>query len=156
MTSHRLVRLPVAAAAVLLAVSGCSSGGSAASVAVPSPPAGEAAFCRALHEELPRTVAGLDRKDPEPESELTAGWGDAAIVLRCGVPRPEKLNDVRAPGATVGGVDWMIEKPEGGGTKVTSTYRMTYVEVILDERFTDVAPLMELAPAVKKAVPPSL
>ncbi|WP_336322706.1 DUF3515 domain-containing protein [Streptomyces lavendofoliae] len=161
-SSHRLRRLPalpvaVVAAAVLSAAAGCSPTDAKASVTVPSPPSEEAALCDALHKELPETVSGLGRSDPEPRSDLTAGWGDGAIVLRCGVPRPPAMSDEESLGAEIGGVDWLTELREGDGPRFTSTYRKTYVEVSLDERFAhDATPLMDIAPAVKKAVPPSL
>ncbi|MFD3945576.1 DUF3515 domain-containing protein [Streptomyces sp. NPDC058579] len=151
--------LPVAAASllVLLTAAGCSSTDAEASVAVPSPPAGEAALCQALAKELPDTVAGLDRSDPEPDSDLTAGWGDGAIVLRCGVPRPEKMSDPQSQGLSVGGVRWMLERREGDGPRFTSVYRETYVEVSLAERYAhDAGPLTDLAAPVQKAVPCAL
>ncbi|WP_137995048.1 DUF3515 domain-containing protein [Streptomyces vilmorinianum] len=158
MSSHRPFGLPAAIAAVLLlTAAGCSSTDAKASVPVPSPPAEEAALCQALAKELPDTVAGLERNDPEPGSELTAGWGDAAIVLRCGVPRPEKMSDPQSHGISVDGVRWMLEQPEGGGPRFTSVYRKTYVEVTLDERYAhDASPLTALAAPVEKAVPCSL
>ncbi|MFJ9825427.1 DUF3515 domain-containing protein [Streptomyces sp. NPDC101160] len=160
MSSHRPFGLSVSAAAggvLLLAVTGCSSADAKASVAVPGPPAAEAAFCRALAKELPDTVAGLERTGTEPESELTAAWGDAAIVLRCGVPRPEKMNDPQAQGIDANGVNWLFEPRAGDGPRFTTTYRKTYVEVTLDKRYAhDVGPLVDLAAPVKKAVPPSL
>ncbi|MFD0369320.1 MULTISPECIES: DUF3515 domain-containing protein [unclassified Streptomyces] len=156
-SSHRPFGLPASAAAavLLLAATGCSA--SETPVPVPSPPAAEAALCRALAKELPGTVAGLERTGTEPESELTAAWGDAAIVLRCGVPRPEKMNDPQAQGVEADGVGWLVEQREGDGPRFTTTYRRTYVEVSLDERYAhDMGPLVDLAAPVKKAVPPSL
>ncbi|RSS40670.1 DUF3515 domain-containing protein [Streptomyces sp. WAC08241] len=158
-SSHRPFGLSaaVAAAVLLLASAGCSSSGASASVAVPSPPAEEAALCQALAKELPDTVAGLERSDPEPGSELTAGWGDGAIVLRCGVPRPEKMSDPKAQGVEVNGVNWMLERPEGSGPRFTSVYRKTYVEVSLDARYEhDAGPLGDLAAPVARAVPCAL
>ncbi|MET9803242.1 DUF3515 domain-containing protein [Streptomyces sp. NPDC006368] len=162
MSAHRFPCLPAravatAAATVLLAVAGCSSTDAGAPVAVPSPSAEEAAFCRALDKELPETVAGLDRSDPEPESELTAGWGDGAIVLRCGVPRPGRMSDPQAQGVEVNGVNWLLEQREDDGPRFTSTYRKAYVEVTLDKRYAhDAGPLTDLAAPVEKAVPSSL
>ncbi|MEE1756980.1 DUF3515 domain-containing protein [Streptomyces sp. SP18CS02] len=157
MSSRRFVSLPVAAAAVLLAAAGCSSTDAEASITVPSPPPEEASLCSALHKELPETVAGLDRSDPEPGSDLTAGWGDGAIVLRCGVARPPRMGDPQAKGVEADGVNWLLEQREGDGPRFTSTYREAYVEVSLDGRFEhDAGPLVDLAGAVKKAVPPSL
>ncbi|MEV8589809.1 DUF3515 domain-containing protein [Streptomyces sp. NPDC051180] len=155
-SSHRPFGLPAAATAgvLLLAVVGCSSSGAAASVVVPSPPAAEAAFCQALAKELPDTVAGQGRSDPKPGSELTAGWGDGAIVLRCGVPRPEKMSDPKAQGVSANGVRWMLERTQGGAPRFTTVYRKTYVEVSLDERYAhDMGPLVDLAAPVAAAVP---
>ncbi|MEU3047135.1 DUF3515 domain-containing protein [Streptomyces sp. NPDC006984] len=157
MTSSRRRPLPVllTAAAVLAAAVGCADG-ARASVAAPSPPADEAALCRALHDALPRSVAGQERRDPEPASELTAGWGDAAIVLRCGVPRPERMSDPQAQGIEVDGVGWMLEEREEG-PRFTTTYRRTYVEVTLDRRYLhDASPLTDLAGPVAEAVPSAL
>ncbi|MFF8407929.1 DUF3515 domain-containing protein [Streptomyces omiyaensis] len=155
-SSHRPLGLPVSAAVLLLAVTGCSA--AQASVPVPTPPAAEAALCRALAKELPDAVAGQERSDPSPDSELTAGWGDGAIVLRCGVPRPEKMSDPQAQAVSAEGVRWMVE-PSGaaGGPRFTSVYRETYVEVALDERYAhDIGPLVDLAAPVARAVPCAL
>ncbi|MFE0704593.1 DUF3515 domain-containing protein [Streptomyces sp. NPDC058872] len=159
MSSHRPFGLPAAVATVvlLLAAAGCSSPDASASVVVPSPPAEEAAFCQVLAKELPDTVAGLGRSDPEPGSELTAGWGDGAIVLRCGVPRPEKMSDPQVRAVSADGVRWMLEQREGTGPRFTSVYRKAYVEVALDGRYAhDAGPLVDLAVPVAKAVPCAL
>ncbi|GAA3390418.1 DUF3515 domain-containing protein [Streptomyces roseoviridis] len=159
MSSHRPFGLPASAASavLLLAVAGCSSPDAKASVPVPRPPAAEAAFCRALAKELPGAVAGLERTGTEPESELTAAWGDAAIVLRCGVPRPEKMSDPQSLGIVADGVRWLLEQREGDGPRFTTTYRKAYVEVTLDERYAhDIGPLTDLAAPVRRAVPCAL
>ncbi|MFD7868280.1 DUF3515 domain-containing protein [Streptomyces sp. NPDC057682] len=152
----RPVLLGPSAALVLLAAAGCSSDPSA-SVTVPTPSSEAAAYCRALHKELPRSVAGLEREDPSPRSDLTAGWGDGAIVLRCGVPRPEKMSDPQAKAAEADGVNWMLEQREDAGPRFTTTLRKAYVEVTLSEAYAhDATPLAAFASAVKKTVPPSL
>ncbi|MFI1015629.1 DUF3515 domain-containing protein [Streptomyces sp. NPDC020965] len=151
MTSAGRSVLLSASAVALLAVAGCSAS-DAATVAVPSPPPEQAALCAALHKELPKTVGGEKRTDPEPTSDLTAGWGDAAIVLRCGVPRPEKMNEATT-GLEANGVDWMVEE-RAAGPRFTTTYREAYVEVTMDERYAhDATPLADLADAVRKTVP---
>ncbi|MER5887336.1 DUF3515 domain-containing protein [Streptomyces sp. NPDC001941] len=156
MSSHRLPRLSaVLAAAALLTVTGCTGSDARATVAVPRPSEQETSLCRALHAALPKTVAGLERSDPEPDSELTAGWGDAAIVLRCGVPRPERMSDPQADSVDAGrDVQWLLEKRAGEGPRFTTVLRKAYVEVTLDERFAhDVAPLVDLAGPVARTVP---
>ncbi|MFB7268816.1 DUF3515 domain-containing protein [Streptomyces sp. NPDC056244] len=145
----------LSAVVLLAAAAGCASQ-DAPSVAVPAPPPGEAALCRALHGELPGSIGDLGRNDPEPRSELTAGWGDAAIVLRCGVPRPDGMSDPQAKAVEADGVNWMLEERDSG-PRFTTTYRKTYVEVTLDARFAhDSTPLARLAGPVAKTIPPSL
>ncbi|MFF5564954.1 DUF3515 domain-containing protein [Streptomyces sp. NPDC012623] len=144
------------AVVLLSAVVGCAATDAAPSVAVPSPTAKEASLCRALHKELPKTLADLGRNDPRPASELTAGWGDGAIVLRCGVPRPERMSDPQAQAVEADGVNWMLEERDSG-PRFTTTYRETYVEVTMDERFThDSTPLAPLAVPVGKTIPAAL
>lgn len=150
--------------AVLIAVSAVAVGSAAAvyasasgtdeTVSVPVPDARVAGYCRALHAVLPRKVDGLSRHDLKPESELTAGWGHPAIVLRCGTARPEVLNIPDTDGMTVDGVGWAIEQEPGGVFRLTTTLRKAYVEVTLPKKFAgDVDALVDLAGAVKKTIP---
>ncbi|WP_406092089.1 DUF3515 domain-containing protein [Streptomyces sp. NBC_01013] len=151
------VLLGPSAALVLMAAAGCTSTGPSASVTVPAPSSEAAAYCRALHKELPSSVAGLERSDPAPRSDLTAGWGDGAIVLRCGVPRPAKMDDAQAKAAEADGVNWMLEQREDDGPRFTTTLRKAYVEVTLSAAYAhDATPLAAFASAVKKTVPSSL
>ncbi|WPW31653.1 DUF3515 domain-containing protein [Streptomyces atratus] len=144
-------------AALLLAAAGCSSTDATASITVPTPSPEAAAYCRALHKELPKTVAGLDRGDTGTKSELTAEWGDGAIVLRCGVPRPAKMDDPMAKGIEADGVNWLLEQPADAGPRFTTTYRKAYVEVSLSTAYAhDASPLAAFAPAIRKTVPGSL
>ncbi|MFK4147108.1 DUF3515 domain-containing protein [Streptomyces sp. NPDC004065] len=150
---HRLLGLPLLA--LLFGAAGCSSSDDSATAAVPSPDAAVAGLCRNLDRALPRTVDGLDRRDPRPASALTAGWGSPAIILRCGVERPARMADPEADGAEVNGVGWLLEKREDGSFRFTTTLRRAYVEVTLPAGRTEdgVAPLVDLAGAVKKAIP---
>ncbi|WTG04877.1 DUF3515 domain-containing protein [Streptomyces sp. NBC_00012] len=141
-------------AALLLVAAGCSSTDAAVSITIPTPPPEAAAYCRALHKELPRTVAGLDRGDAGPKSELTAEWGDGEIVLRCGVPRPAKMDDPMAKGTEANGVNWLLEQPDDAGPRFTTTYRKAYVEVTLSEAYAhDASPLAAFGAPVLKTVP---
>ncbi|CQR61556.1 DUF3515 domain-containing protein [Streptomyces leeuwenhoekii] len=151
---HRFVLAPPALG-LLLAAAGCSSADGSASAAVPSPGADATRLCRNLDAELPSKVDGLSREDPEPRSALTAGWGNPVIILRCGVPRPAEMSDPEADGVEVDGVGWLLQKRKDGSFRFTTTLRKAYAEVTLPkERAGDgLAPLVDLAPAVKKAIP---
>ncbi|MEU2285655.1 DUF3515 domain-containing protein [Streptomyces sp. NPDC013178] len=156
---HRPIVLP--SLALLLAAAGCSSADGDASAAVPSPAAKAVQLCRNLDEALPSKVDGLDRRDPEPASALTAGWGNPAIILRCGVERPPKMVDPKVaqgadPDAVAGGVngvDWLMEKRDDGGYRFTTASRRAYVEVTVPKGTDSSSVLIDLAPAIKKAIP---
>ncbi|MET9579097.1 DUF3515 domain-containing protein [Streptomyces sp. DT199] len=155
----RVFRLP--AVALLITVAGCSSADDSASAAVPSPDAKVAELCRNLDKVLPAKVDGERRADPEPASALTAGWGSPAIILRCGVPQPPKMVDPkvadgRDPDAVAGGVngvDWLMESEDGGGYRFTTANREAYVEVRAPKSVDSSGVLIDLAAAVKKAIP---
>ncbi|MHC3471885.1 DUF3515 domain-containing protein [Streptomyces sp. 7R007] len=150
---HRLIGLP--ALALLITAVGCSSADDSASAAVPSPGAKVTGLCRNLDKALPSGVDGQDRRDPTPASALTAGWGNPAIILRCGVARPAEMGDPEADGVEVNGVGWLLQKQKDGSFRFTTTLREAYVEVTIPEDRTGggMAPLVDLAPAIKKAIP---
>lgn len=153
------------APALLIAVAGCSSADGGATVAAPSPDARTAKVCRELHRVLPQKLDGRSRNDPEPRSAFTAGWGNPAIILRCGVVRPPKMVDPRVaegrdPDAVAGGVDgvdWLMEKQGAGTWRFTTANRVAYVQVSLPEGMSaqeeGTGILTHLAPAVKEAIP---
>jgi hypothetical protein len=140
---------------LLIAATGCSSADDDASAVVPSPDAKVTKLCENLDKELPEKVNDLDRNDPEPRSALTAGWGSPAIILRCGVERPAKMNDPNADGAEVNGVGWLVEKQDDGSYVFTTSLRTAYVEVRLPKERADLGagPLTDFAAPVKKAIP---
>ncbi|GGN12730.1 DUF3515 domain-containing protein [Streptomyces fuscichromogenes] len=152
---HRPFGVPALAALMIAAAVGCSSADDAPSAAVPSPGGAVAKLCDHLDGVLPKKVDGLTRRDPEPSSALTAGWGDPAIILRCGVERPAKMADPEADGVEVNGVGWLLEQRTDNSFRFTTTLRKAYVEVTIPAGRTGdgMAPLVSLAPAIKKAVP---
>ncbi|MDG4859389.1 DUF3515 domain-containing protein [Streptomyces sp. T-3] len=151
---RRLVCLP--ALGLLMAAAGCSSTDDTATAVVPSPDAHAAQLCRNLHEQLPQKLDGLERTDPEPRSELTAGWGGSAIILRCGAPKPAKMGDLTAPTTEVDGLGWLIEEPGNGSYRFTSALREAYVEVTIGsehKKQSGAASLVVLGREIKKAIP---
>lgn len=155
--SPRSALLAPPAALLVLAAVGCSAGSARPPVTVPTPSPEAAAYCEALHKELPESITGLERSDPGPDSVLTADWGDGAIVLRCGVPRPAKMDDVQSEAIDADGVNWLLEQRDDAGPRFTTTYRKAYVEVTLGVEYAhDVTPLSAFAVPVKETVPDSL
>ncbi|MDQ0932962.1 hypothetical protein QFZ49_002892 [Streptomyces turgidiscabies] len=155
----RPLALPVLA--LLIVVTGCSSADDSARVTVPQPDGKTTKLCRNLDSALPAKVDGLGRDDPEPRSALTAGWGSPAIILRCGVVRPPKMtdpkvasgNDPKAVGGEVNGVQWLMEQEDGGSSRFTTASRLAYVELTVPKGRDTSGALVDLAAAVKKAVP---
>ncbi|MFD6416941.1 DUF3515 domain-containing protein [Streptomyces sp. NPDC060194] len=138
--------------ALALGAAGCA-GDPAAKVAVPSPTKTTARLCGALDRELPSSMDGAERSDPEPASGLTAAW-DGGIVLRCGVPQPADAESTTARSVEVDGVSWLTEERSDGSYRFTAILREAYVEVTLPAKFPGgAAPLVDLAPAVSKAIP---
>ncbi|MFI2778979.1 DUF3515 domain-containing protein [Streptomyces sp. ALB3] len=155
--SRRSRVLAPSAALFVLVSAGCSVGGDQPSVAVPSPSPEAAGYCAKLHNALPEDVVGLERSDPSPDSDLTAGWGDGAIVLRCGVTRPARMDDSQSDAVDADGVNWLLEQRDDAGPRFTTTYRKAYVEVTLGTEYAhDATPLSAFAAAVRKTVPESL
>ncbi|MDQ1035941.1 hypothetical protein QFZ75_002357 [Streptomyces sp. V3I8] len=146
---------------LLIAATGCSPADDNTPTSVPRPGAKATKLCRNLDKSLPREVDGLDREDPEPRSALTAGWGSPAIILRCGVSRPAKMVDPKvadgsdpdAIGGGVNGVGWLMEERDDGSTRFTSAQRLVYVEVTVEPGRDTSSVLVDLAGAIKKAVP---
>ncbi|SDJ71841.1 DUF3515 domain-containing protein [Streptomyces indicus] len=153
---HRLVSLP-ALGLLLPAVlaGGCSSTDDTATVAVPSPDARTSGHCRKLDGALPDKLDGLDRSDPEPDSEFTAGWGGSAIILRCGVPQPAKMLEENPPSTTVDGQGWLVEEPGDGSYRFTSALREAYVEVTISKEHAKqgAGSLVDLSRVLRKTIP---
>ena len=80
---------------------------------------------------------------------MTAAWGDPALVLRCGVPRPADLQPT-SDIVEVEGVEWFLVESAAGYT-FTTTGRSAYVELTVPaevDRSEATAPLVDLAPAI--------
>jgi uncharacterized protein DUF3515 len=70
-------------------LAGCSD-----SVSLDAPRLHDAAAkaCAALVRDLPATVDSLHRRHVDAGGGYGAAWGDPAIELRCGVPKPAGLD----------------------------------------------------------------
>jgi hypothetical protein len=140
------------ATSLLAACSGGSSG--PLTVATPSPARKVAVFCGRLHDVLPPTLDGRTKVPASPASELTAAWGDPAVVLRCGVGKPRTLRPTSEL-IEINSVRWFLHETDHG--YVFTTYgRVAYVEVSVPKsvpRQQATAPLVDLAHPVLTSVP---
>jgi hypothetical protein len=157
-SSYHRARFTVAVTAAVLAATSCVAVGDDGP-AVPSPSGKAAETCRSLHDRLPKRVDGQQRITLDPASKYTAAWGDPAIELRCGVPRPEKLTpgsehyNPTADAAEVNGVSWLLEQREDG-YRFTTTDRTANVELTVPDSYApEIDALPDLAEAVDTSVP---
>jgi hypothetical protein len=115
-----------------------------------------AAACRDLVHTLPDTVDDRPRVDVATGHGYAAAWGDPAIELRCGVPRPGGF-DRFSTCQTTDGVDWYIPESQMTGRAVditmTTVGRSPNVEVRIPATYFPPANAMvDLAPALKQAL----
>ncbi|MCF2528588.1 DUF3515 family protein [Yinghuangia soli] len=168
----RLLRYGLPAAVVagglLLTLVAALDGDDPARVKLPQPPEevrGKIeAMCRELDRQLPSDVLGNKSRKTVPASDLTAAWGDPAVVLRCGVPKPVSLRpddpnyDPAQNTAGVNGVDWTFTfLGEGKGVRFTTLHREVNVEVTVPASFNQ-APgvLTAFAEPLKRTVPATM
>ncbi|MGP3968544.1 DUF3515 domain-containing protein [Streptomyces sp. 6N223] len=159
-TVRRALPVPVVTLALTLALVSCTSGGDSPDVDVPAPEGEAARACRELARDLPDRVAGQERGTLDQDTPYAAAWGDPAIVLRCGVPRPEVItpgSETYDPYGTdsfeMDGVSWLLEE-EPDGVRATTTGRRVFVEVTMPDDYETVGnPLVDLVNAVDEHIP---
>jgi Protein of unknown function (DUF3515) len=141
------------AGAVVLALAGCSS---TPTIDDAELSAADRAACESLVADLPDTLAGLDRRDVEPDDALGAAWGDPAYVLTCGVPEPGDY-EATAECNVIDGVGWYVSADQlsdlsDDATPIALSLK-PYVEVSVpaDYRTEGIdRALAELAPSLKE------
>jgi hypothetical protein len=139
---------------------GAGSGPASPSVLPPvsasAPPSDPAAVapCAQVISRLPVRLDGLAPRivHTTPSSSFVVAWGDPAIVLRCGVPRPARLRPGSA--AQLFGVNGVNFLPVRGGdvTAFTAIDRAVYVEIDVPTSYRQ-PPLGPLATAIAQALP---
>ncbi len=113
---------------------------------VPRTAAGDK-HCPTFLAALPRTVAGLSRREVDAHDQYFLAWGDPAVVVHCDVPRPAGFK-VGTEAISVDGVQWFNQ-----GTTWTAVDRRVYVEVRIPESYPADAALVDIGAAVKKTLP---
>ena len=138
-----LVALPLTVGLVLLAVRAGGGGPEPAPTATPTraaalpaiavtpPPVPDSAgqrACQELISALPTELGDRPARPVRSSSPYVVAWGEPAVVLRCGVPRPPSfLSTVEVQ--DINGVTWFPER-RGGTTAWTVVDRAVYVEVL--------------------------
>jgi Protein of unknown function (DUF3515) len=123
-------------------------------VRVAPPPALSAAAqraCRELISALPTELGDLPARPADSPSPYVAAWGEPAVTLRCGVPRPPSFI-ATADVQQIDGVSWFPER-RGSTTAWTVVDRPVYVEVLVPAADAS-APVARLSTAVTAALKP--
>lgn len=142
----RRVLLAVVLSAALL-TAGC---GSELSVDEYPTAAGTAVNCKGLFGDRPLKVAG--QKNRLVKDENASAWGDPAIILRCGVEKPEDLGPASRCDM-VADVGWFSEKT-ADGYLFTTIGRDFYVSVEVPHDYEPEADaLADLADSVARHDP---
>lgn len=116
-------RIVVASFVAIVVLTGCTR---AIDVAPPDVAPDVQQTCTEFISSLPVTLAGALRAQTQPESPLTAAWGEPYIIVRCGVPTPAAFGPTSQL-ITVDGVDWFAEELSNG-TMFTTIGRDVNIE----------------------------
>lgn len=119
----------VAAAALLLALSGCTQ-----VVALSPADNAEDTRCADVVVHLPDTVGGRDSDLAlrQTDAQGTGAWGTPTVaILRCGVPVPDPTSTLRC--YTADGIDWLLDESDAPNLVYTSYGREPAVEVIVNQ-----------------------
>jgi hypothetical protein len=144
----------VVSALLLVATLGACGGDGRVSVHPFHVAAADRVGCQKLLAAVPDTVDDQARRDVNG-SAYAAAWGDPAIVLRCGVGKPEGF-DKFSRCQRADGVDWFV--PEAvisdleADAVMTTVGRSPAIEVVLPAHYRpagSAAAMVDLAPLVK-------
>ena len=151
---RRLAPLP-ALLVVPLALAAC---GGPVHVDVPSMSDADRTACDAFVATLPDRLAEQPRVEIEPADAPAAAYGDPAIVVRCGVPKPKEF-DLTSSCESANGVGYFIpdEQYDDQELDITMTaagYRPR-VEVTIPAKYRpngNAAAMAALAPLIKQSL----
>lgn len=157
------VALPVALLVGVIVVAAVVSGNSSRSPEALGPvdaPAAESADCSALLDELPEALGDYTAAElVEPAPVGARAWApddetSDAIVLRCGLPRPQGF-DVAAPLQVINGVQWFEVSGADSGIDASTWFtvdRPVYVALTVPNG-SGPTPLQDASNAVSAALP---
>ena len=109
------------------------------------------ASCPALMGALPLELDGEPSRRVQSDSPYAYAWGDPAIVLVCGVDRPEGYV-TGAAAIQINGVQWYVDTSDPDTTVWTTVDRPVYVQISLPPS-VDSAPVTALTPQIAQTLP---
>jgi hypothetical protein len=136
-------------------VSGTASSarGSLAAVTVQTPPVTPAAdaSCPPVLDPLPSQLVGEAARRVQSASPYVRAWGDPAVVLVCGVDRPQRFT-VGAGLIQIDGVQWFVDTSDPKAVVWTAVDRPVYLQVRVPAS-TDSASVTEISDQIAKVLP---
>ncbi|NHA01852.1 DUF3515 domain-containing protein [Nocardioides sp. W3-2-3] len=125
-------------------------------VDVPDLTSAQRAACESFADALPETMADQQRVEIEPADAPAAAYGDPAIVVRCGVPKPAGFS-LAASCETANGVGFFIPdeqyRDQDADLTITAAGYRPRVEVTVPAQYRPsggAAAMSVLAPLVQK------
>jgi hypothetical protein len=147
---------PIALTALLVLPAVLAACGGPVEVEVPRLSTADRAACAAFAADLPDTLADEERVEIEPDDAPAAAYGDPAIVVRCGVAKPEGF-DLTASCESADGVGYYIPDEQYDDQDLDLTLTAAgyspRVEVTIPARYrpnAGPAAMSVLAPLVKQ------
>ncbi|WP_226344559.1 DUF3515 family protein [Agilicoccus flavus] len=139
----------------LVAVAAAALAGCASPVEAGVPAGARDPGCARVAAAWPATVGGRERREVRADTPDgaagVAAWGDPAIVARCGVSPPGPTTNECLD---VDGVDWVVERLEGG-TAFTTYGRVPALEVLVPAEYAPEPLVLGSLGQAARAVPQS-
>jgi hypothetical protein len=101
---------------------------------------------------LPSELLEQSARETEPDSDVTAAWGEPAITVRCGVADPAALSPTSKL-LTVNGVDWFPEELTEGYLFTTQERQVNVEVTVPDDYEPEIEAVTELSGVVTETVP---
>jgi len=155
------IALPVVAIVAVVVLAGVVNSRPVSDVTDPLPvssvdaPGAATASCISLMAVLPDPLGQLPRRQlvqgDDPLLAGVAGWGEPAVVLRCGVPTPAELT-CSAPVQVVNGVSWLPLDGDGATTYL-AVDRAVRVALTVPDSITSTGPWQEASNVISSTMP---
>jgi hypothetical protein len=122
-------------------------------LSVPTPPltADADTSCPRLVQAVPARLVDEPARKVRSASPYVRAWGDPAVVLVCGVPRPAKFV-IGASLIQIDQVQWFVDTSDPDTVVWTAVDRPVYVQVRVPAS-TDSASVTELTGTISKVLP---
>lgn len=119
-------------------------------VHVPKVPRTEIAdrWCPKMLAALPVKVGGLERRKVTGGNEYAAAWGNPAVIVHCGVPRPKTFTKT-SDTYVINTVQWLVPQGRDPNPVWAAVDRSVYIAVTVPNSYSGDAMLTPVSDAIK-------